>query len=100
MDVRDRPALRRLFAGHRFDAVIHFAGLKAVGDSVAMPLAYDDNNVSGSGALLECMAEVGLRTIVVLIIADAVRRARVRADPGPPLDLSSAARNDAVGGGL
>ena len=64
MDIRDRPALRRLFADHRFDAVIHFAGLKAVGESVAKPLAYYDNNVSGSVALFECMAESALRTIV------------------------------------
>jgi UDP-glucose 4-epimerase len=64
VDVRDRPALRRLFASHRFDAVIHFAGLKAVGESVERPLAYYDNNVSGSTALFECMTEAGIRTIV------------------------------------
>jgi UDP-glucose 4-epimerase len=64
IDVRDRPALRRLLASHRFDAVIHFAGLKAVGESVEKPLAYYDNNVSGSVALFECMGEAGLRTIV------------------------------------
>ena len=64
IDVRDRPALRQLFADHRFDAVIHFAGLKAVGESVEKPLAYYDNNVSGSVALVECMLEAGLKTIV------------------------------------
>jgi len=64
IDLRDRPALRRLFARRRFDAVIHFAGLKAVGESVARPLAYYDNNVSGSVALFECMAEAGLNTLV------------------------------------
>lgn len=64
IDVRDRAGLRRLFAERRFDAVIHFAGLKAVGESVAKPLAYYDNNVSGSVALLECMTEAGVRTIV------------------------------------
>ena len=56
--------LRKLFAQHRFDAVIHFAGLKAVGESVQKPLEYYDNNVSGSVALLECMAEAGVRTMV------------------------------------
>ena len=56
IDVRNRPALRELFRAHRFDAVIHFAGLKAVGESVAMPLAYYDNNVSGSVALIESTA--------------------------------------------
>ena len=64
LDVRDRAALRQLFSAHRFDAVIHFAGLKAVGESVAKPLAYYDNNVSGSVALFECAAEAGIRTIV------------------------------------
>ncbi len=64
LDVRDRAALRQLFAAHRFAAVIHFAGLKAVGESVAKPLAYYDNNVSGSVALFECAAEAGIRTIV------------------------------------
>jgi UDP-glucose 4-epimerase len=64
VDVRDRPALRQLLATHRFDAVIHFAGLKAVGESVTRPLAYYENNVSGSLTLLECMTETALRTIV------------------------------------
>ncbi len=63
-DVRDRAALRQLFSAQRFEAVIHFAGLKAVGESVAKPLAYYDNNVSGSVALFECAAEAGIRTIV------------------------------------
>jgi len=64
IDVRDRPALRRIFSSHRFDAVVHFAGLKAVGESVEKPLEYYDNNVSGSVALFDCMGEAGLRTIV------------------------------------
>lgn len=64
IDVRDRAALRQLFAQHRFDAVIHFAGLKAVGESVQKPLEYYDNNVSGSVALVECMVEAGVRTMV------------------------------------
>ena len=64
MDIRDHAALRKLFAAQRFDAVIHFAGLKAVGESVAKPLLYYDNNVSGSVVLFECMREAGLKTIV------------------------------------
>jgi UDP-glucose 4-epimerase len=64
LDVRDRGALRRLFADHAFGAVIHFAGLKAVGESVTQPLRYYDNNVSGSVALFECMAEAGVKTLV------------------------------------
>ena len=64
IDVRDRVALRRHFALHRPDAVIHFAGLKAVGESVARPLAYYDTNVAGSIALAECMVEAGVKTLV------------------------------------
>lgn len=63
-DVRDRPALRRIFSSHRFDAVAHFAGLKAVGESAEKPLEYYDNNVSGSVALVECMVGAGVKTIV------------------------------------
>ncbi|MCR4305340.1 MAG: UDP-glucose 4-epimerase GalE [Gallionella sp.] len=63
-DVRDRDAMRALFAGHRFEAVIHFAGLKAVGESVAQPLRYYDNNIHGSLVLFEAMAEAGVKTLV------------------------------------
>jgi len=64
VDIRDRPALRKLFAANSFDAVLHFAGLKAVGESVEKPLLYYDNNVGGSMVLFECMLEAGVKTIV------------------------------------
>jgi UDP-glucose 4-epimerase len=63
LDIRDRSALRALMAGSRIESVVHFAGLKAVAESVEKPLSYYDNNVTGSAALLACMAEVGIRTI-------------------------------------
>lgn len=63
-DVRDREAMRALFADYHFDAVIHFAGLKAVGESVAQPLRYYDNNIHGSLVLFEAMAEAGVKTLV------------------------------------
>lgn len=63
-DVRDRACLRGLFSQYDIDAVIHFAGYKAVGESVRKPLTYYDNNVSGSIALAEVMAEVGVKNIV------------------------------------
>ena len=63
-DVRDRAALQSLFQARHYDAVIHFAGLKAVGESVAEPLRYYDNNVGGSLTLFETMAQYGLRTVV------------------------------------
>ena len=63
-DVRDREAMRTLFADYRFDAVIHFAGLKSVGESVAEPLRYYDNNIQGSLVLFETMADVGVKKLV------------------------------------
>jgi UDP-glucose 4-epimerase len=63
-DVRDRAALDALFREHEVDAVVHFAGLKAVGESVEKPLLYWDNNVSGSVTLLEAMAAAGVKTVV------------------------------------
>jgi UDP-glucose 4-epimerase len=64
IDLRDRTSLRQVFAKHRFDAVVHFAGMKAVGESVAKPLLYYDNNVGGSISLIECMLETGVKAIV------------------------------------
>ncbi len=82
-DVRDLPFLRRLLAAGQFGAVMHFAGLKAVGESVALPLAYYDNNVGGSIALLRAMRENGVRTLVfsssATVYGDA-RRVPVRED--------------------
>jgi UDP-glucose 4-epimerase len=63
-DIRDRAAMERAFGAHKVDAVIHFAGLKAVGESVAQPLRYYDNNVSGSVVLFETMAKSGCKTLV------------------------------------
>ena len=63
-DLRDAACLRRVFAQHEIEAVIHFAGLKAVGESVAKPLLYYDNNVVGTIRLLEAMREAGVRNLV------------------------------------
>jgi len=63
-DLRDGAALREVFGRNRFDAVIHFAGLKAVGESVRQPLHYYDNNVTGTLRLLECMREAGVTRLV------------------------------------
>ena len=63
-DVRDTQALDALFGRHTFGGVIHFAGLKAVGESVAQPLRYLDNNVSGTLHLLQAMERANLRRIV------------------------------------
>lgn len=63
-DIRDRAVLDRLFAEHAVDAVLHFAGLKAVGESVAQPLRYYDNNVHGSQVLLQACADAGAFNVV------------------------------------
>ena len=63
-DLRERPALDAVFSKRAIDAVVHFAGLKAVGESVDRPLLYYDNNVGGSVALLEAMQVHGVRQIV------------------------------------
>ncbi len=63
-DVRDRTCLRELFLQYEISSVIHFAGHKAVGESVRLPLTYYDNNVSGSISLVEVMSEFGVKRIV------------------------------------
>ncbi|WP_298287680.1 UDP-glucose 4-epimerase GalE [Novosphingobium sp.] len=63
-DIRDRAALDALFSAHKIDAVIHFAGLKAVGESVARPLDYYENNVWGTACLLQAMTAAGVRQLV------------------------------------
>ncbi len=63
-DVRDSGALREVFVRHRFDAVIHFAGLKAVGESVEKPIEYYDNNVQGALVLCRAMAQAGVGVLV------------------------------------
>lgn len=63
-DVRDKDCLRSIFKKYTINAVIHFAGLKAVGESVANPLKYYDYNVMGSLALTEVMAEFNVKNLV------------------------------------
>ena len=63
-DIRDREGLRKIFAEHSFDCCIHFAGLKAVGESVQKPLEYYDNNISGTLVLLEEMRNAGCKNII------------------------------------
>ena len=63
-DVRDRALLKKLFAEQTIETVIHFAGLKAVGESVQKPLMYYENNVSGSIVLFEEMVAANVKSIV------------------------------------
>lgn len=63
-DLLNRSAIEGIFAENRIDAVIHFAGLKAVGESVELPLRYYHNNVTGSLILLDAMAKYNVKRIV------------------------------------
>jgi UDP-glucose 4-epimerase len=63
-DIRDRTVLKKLFDQHNIHSIIHFAGLKAVGESVAKPELYYNNNVYGSLVLIEEMALAGVKKIV------------------------------------
>ena len=60
-DVRDKAALDKIFTGNTIDWVIHFAGLKAVGESCAKPVEYYDNNLNGTLVLLQAMREHGCK---------------------------------------
>lgn len=63
-DIRDRVLLDRIFQEHDIAAVIHFAGLKAVGESVSQPLNYYDNNIAGTVTLMQAMQQADVRSLV------------------------------------
>lgn len=63
-DMRDAAAMEKIFSENKIDSVIHFAGLKAVGESVRKPLEYYDNNIYGTLVLLETMQKFGVKKIV------------------------------------
>lgn len=63
-DIRDKEKMRSVFKAHKFDACIHFAGLKCVPESIKKPLEYYDNNIGGTLALCEVMSEFGCKKIV------------------------------------
>ncbi|MBT4838330.1 MAG: UDP-glucose 4-epimerase GalE [Methylococcales bacterium] len=64
LDVLNRKPLKKIFTDHTIDAVIHFAGFKAVGESVGIPLEYYTNNVTGTFVLLEVMKEFNVKNFV------------------------------------
>ena len=63
-DIRDKEGLDKIFKENEIDSVIHFAGLKAVGESCEKPLEYYENNISGTLKMLEVMRENNCKTIV------------------------------------
>ena len=64
VDIRDRNGLEKVFAENRFDCCIHFAGLKAVGESVALPWEYYDNNINGTLVLLDVLRKNNCKNII------------------------------------
>ena len=63
-DIRDRVAMEKIFSEHAFDAVIHFAAFKAVGESCKLPLKYYENNISGTVTLLQVMEKYNVKKII------------------------------------
>ena len=63
-DIRDAKAMKHIFDNEEIDAVIHFAGLKAVGESVAKPLEYYDNNINGTLVLCDAMRNAGVKNLI------------------------------------
>ncbi len=64
VDIRDREGLKQVFTDHKIDAVINFAGYKAVGESCAKPIEYYDNNIYGMLVLIEVMRDFGVKNLV------------------------------------
>jgi UDP-glucose 4-epimerase len=63
-DIRDKPSMERIFSYYPINAVMHFAGLKAVGESTSMPLRYYHNNITGTLTLLDVMASASVKSII------------------------------------
>jgi UDP-glucose 4-epimerase len=64
VDIRDSEGLEKVFAAHQFDACIHFAGLKDVGESVEKPWGYYDNNIGGTLTLVDVMHQHSCKNII------------------------------------
>ena len=86
-DLRDEEHLRQVFQKEKIDVVIHFAGLKAVGESVSIPLKYYDNNLVSTLVLLKVMKEFGVGNFVFSSSATVYGNPCLCAHPGgfPPL---------------
>ncbi|CAD7962563.1 unnamed protein product [Amoebophrya sp. A25] len=89
MDLLEKDKVKALFEAEKFDAVIHFAGFKAVGESVAMPLAYYHNNLTGTLYLLEAMKASGCKRIVFSSSATVYQPSEVPLDESKPLGPSN-----------
>lgn len=79
-DINDKEALEKIFAQEKIESCIHFAGLKAVGESVAKPLEYYMNNISGSLVLFDVMRNHGVKKYHFLIFSNCIRRSGICTD--------------------
>ena len=89
VDIRDKEGLEKVFAEHKFDACIHFAGLKAVGESVEKPLEYYDNNIAGTLMLVDVMRNHGCRNIIFSSSATVYGDPDGRAEGGSAVERGS-----------
>lgn len=89
IDLCDKAKTKAVFAEQKFDAVIHFAGHKAVGESVSKPLMYYENNLCGTLNLLEAMGETGCKQIVFSSSATVYKACEEPLDEGKPLGPSN-----------
>lgn len=84
-DVRDTVRLTETLKTHVIDAVIHFAGLKAVGESVVNPIDYYATNIQGTISLLQAMQSTAIKTLWSLVLAPRSMATRIPADRRGPL---------------
>lgn len=89
IDMCDSAAVDRLFSAERFDGVIHFAGLKAVGESMARPFKYYDNNISGTLCIIKAMRKYGCNAMVFSSSATVYRPCEEVLDESRPLGCSN-----------
>lgn len=89
MDLLERERIKDLFEKEKFDAVIHFAGFKSVGESVALPLSYYHNNLTGTIFLLEAMKASGCKKIVFSSSATVYQPSELPLDEMKPLGPSN-----------
>lgn len=73
-DILDRDILNKIFKEEKIDSCIHFAGLKAVGESVAKPWEYYNNNIAGTLTLVDVMRQNGCKSIIFFFISYSIRR--------------------------
>jgi nucleoside-diphosphate-sugar epimerase len=97
-DVRDKAALDKLFGEEKFDAVIHFAGLKAVGESVEIPLEYYDNNIVSTLVLLEVMKKHNCWNVSCVLLTTHTPEPAAAAEEGHKVLMAVAASMQGHGG--